>query len=157
MYSETTHPQRFEPVEQVAQALIDYLEQTYTVERTESSVDGIRTITLTPTSAEGAAMSFHLPLPGLPGVRLNAGWRFSDVWPDCGCDACDDSVPDLLSDLEAVALSIPRGALSEWRSGPRPDEPLTTDNAGDAVGDDHVPWYIHSSLEGVNNHANNAW
>lgn len=121
VYSTCAHPERFEPVALVARALLDHLDRRYDVERAEEPVDGRRSITLTPRHGGGAALSMMLPLPGLPGVEVGAGFRHRGRWPDCGCDACDDSVPDLLDDLETVVFAVVEGTMTEWGSGPDRD------------------------------------
>ncbi|MFH7321871.1 DUF6226 family protein [Aeromicrobium sp. JJY06] len=122
-YSTCRHPERFAPVVEVARALIGHLERTYDVERTENP-EGERTrITLTPTSGDGTPITVLLPLAGLPGVEITAGLRYRNWWPGCGCDACDESVPDLLDELERAVFALVEGTMREWRSGPSGDVP----------------------------------
>lgn len=146
MYGHCAHPERFAPVEVVAHALIDYLASAYEVDATEAVVDGHTIVTLTP--AAGATITFALPLARVPGVKVSAGLRFTEMWPTCGCDACDDSVPELLDLLEATVLTIVEGGLSEWRSGPGNAMPMMTDDAGNPVGAAVVPWQVHTRLDG---------
>lgn len=124
-YSVCRHPERFEPVVEVARALLDHLERAYDVVRTERGVDGQTCVRLTPASGDGAALMVLFPLTGLPGVEVTAGLRFRNSWPDCGCDACDDSVPDLLDEFERTVFAIVEGTMSEWRGGPEHDVPWT--------------------------------
>lgn len=147
-YGRCAHPERFEPVVQIGHALIDHLTATYDVRREDERAGGRPVVVLAPAAGGGATLRITLPLPSLPGVEVRAGWRFRGLWPDCGCDACDDSVPDLLDDLEASVLTIVEGGMSEWRSGPDPASPLITDDAGNPIGDSHVPWRVHARLDG---------
>ena len=147
VYGQCRHPERFAAVPVVAAALLDHLAAAYDVERTDTTDSGHRVATLTPRGA-GAVIVATLSTSGLPGVELRAGHRFEASWPDCGCDACDDSVPDLLDDLEEVVLTIVEGGLSEWRSGAAASMPLLTDGAGRPMGADVVPWQVHHRLEG---------
>lgn len=124
VYSTCAHPERFEPVVIVARALLDHLERTYDVDRTEEVDDQTR-LMLTPRSGDGTALTMILPLSGLPGVEVTAGYRYRGIWPDCGCDACDDAVPDLLDSLETTVFGIVEGTMSEWRSGPDGETPWT--------------------------------
>jgi hypothetical protein len=148
VYSACTHPQRFEPVAVVGHALVDYLAAAYEVDRTDSVNDGRAETRLTPRSGGGAPLTFVFGNEDLPGVRVQAGWRFEGLWPDCGCDACDDDVNYLLDDLENTVLTIVRGGMSEWRSGPDPSSHLVVDDAGNPIGDEHVPWTIHVQFDG---------
>lgn len=147
-YSACAHPERFEPVVVVGRALVDYLAATYAVERADSTVDGRTNIRLTPKSGGGTPLTFAFGTQDSPHVRLRAGWRFEGLWPDCGCDACDDDVIVLLDELENTALTIVQGGMSEWRSGPDPSSHLIIDDAGNPVGDDHIPWRIHVQFDG---------
>lgn len=134
-YNQCAHPERFEPIAEVGRALLDHLEDTYDVDRAEQELDGQRHVTLTPRSGGGTALTMRVPLTGLPGVELTAGFRYRCWWPGCGCDACDDDVPDLLEELEATVFAIVEGAMSEWRSGP----------------EGVVPWSVHARIDGRGN------
>lgn len=157
-YSACTHPERFVPVAQVAEALVDHLVHTYDVERTDSERAGRRTVVLSPRGA-GATLTVRFGDPDAPAasVRVSAGRRFEESWPDCGCDACDDDVAALLDDLEDTVLTIVEGGMSEWRSGPDPTSPLVTDDAGWPVGDDVVPWHVHVRLDGRREAEQSGW
>lgn len=144
-YSQCGHPERFEPIEIVARALIDHLEHTYDVDRSDDTVGTRTTTTLRPRN-DGAVLVLTLSLPGLPGVDLRAGSRFGESWPDCGCDACDDDVRFMIDELEQHVLAVVGGGLSEWRSGPDPSQPIYTDDAGRAVGGEHMSWGLHYAL-----------
>lgn len=132
MYSECAHPERFEPIMTTARALLDHLEQRYDVNRAEI-VRGEQTyVTLTPRSGDGTALTVKFPLTGLPGVDVRAGFRYRNWWPGCGCDACDDFVPDMIDELEDAVFAIVEGTMSEWRSGP----------------EGPAPWWINVKFEG---------
>lgn len=133
VYSTCAHPERFEPVVTVARALIDHLERTYDVDRTEEGTGERQRVTLAPRSGGGAPLTMLFPLRGLPGVELEAGFRYRDMWPDCGCDACDDSVPALLDDFETMVFAVVEGTMSEWRS----------------EADGREPWKVNVRFEGL--------
>lgn len=135
VYSTCAHPERFMPVAIVGRALIDHLTAACSVERTDSVVDGRASARLTPTSGGGTSLTFSFGPDESPDVRVRAGWRYEGLWPDCGCDACDDDVEILLQELENTVLTIVNGGMSEWRSGPDPS-------------DDDVPWHIHVEFDG---------
>lgn len=152
-YSACAHPERFEPVAIVGRALVDYLVATYAVDRADSVKGGGEEIQLTPRYGGGTALTFTLGGGNLPGaVRVRAGWRFLGMWPDCGCDACDDDVEYLVDELEAVVLTIVEGGMTEWRTGPDPTHKLNFDDAGNAIGDDHIPWQAHVAFDGRVDH-----
>lgn len=113
-YSACAHPERFEPVVQVARALLDHLERSYDVNRADIVRETVR-VTLTPRTGDGTALTLRF-LSGGTGVSVGAGYRYEGLWPDCGCDACDDPVPLLLDDLETMVFAIVEGKMSEWRS-----------------------------------------
>lgn len=155
-YSTCAHPQRFAAVELVGEALVDHLVRTYDVDRHDAEDDGRRIVVLSP-RGPGADLTVRFGGPEVPGVSVRGGWRFEESWPDCGCDACDDDVPSLLDDLEDTVLTIVEGGMSEWRSGPDPSSPLTTDDDGRPVGDDVVPWHVHVRLEGRREAEQSSW
>lgn len=135
VYSTCAHPERFQPVVEVGLALLDHLTRTYDVDRATDEVDGRTRVVLTPRSGAGTPLTIELPLPGLPGVEVTAGSRYRNAWPDCGCDACDDDVLDLLDDLETTVFAIAEGGMREWRSGP----------------DGDVPWCVHVEFDAGGN------
>jgi len=148
-YSACAHPERFEPVALVGRALVDYLVAAHAVDRTDSVKGGRAEIRLAPRYGGGTALTFTFGGGNLPGaVRVRAGWRFLGMWPDCGCDACDDDVEDLIDELEGAVLTIVEGGMSEWRTGPDPSSHLYEDDDGHPIGDDHIPWEVHMKLEG---------
>lgn len=141
-YSRCAHPERFEPVVVVARALLEHVVATYEVERRDDVIDGRATTVLTPAGG-GAVLRLQIGGGALPDAKVAAGFRFEDIWPDCGCDACDDDVADLLDDLEHTVLSIVERRLSEWREVPARD--------GSAA------WTIHQRIEGPLGHDGGWW
>lgn len=148
VYSACLHPERFEPVAVVGRAIVDYLVATYAIERTDSLAKGRTETRLTPTLGDGTPLTFVFGTQASPSVKVRAGWRFEGRWPDCGCDACDEDVKDLLDELEDTVLTIVEGGMSEWRSGPDPSSHLYEDDDGNPIGDEHIPWEVHMKLEG---------
>lgn len=109
LYSECAHPERFEPLVTTARALLDHLERRYDVERVQEESDGQTRVTLSPRSGTGRALTVTFPLPGLPGVEMPTPTSKAERWPMCGCDACDDSVPVLLDQLETAVFAVAEG------------------------------------------------
>lgn len=106
-YSVVTHPKRFAPVVAVARALITHLVDSYDVTVT---VDGERT-TLDP-GPDRARLVFAIS-EDEPSVRVDAGVWSMQAFPFCGCDACDDDVEALVSDMEQYVFAVVAGGLSE--------------------------------------------
>lgn len=131
-YSETRHPDRFAPLHIVANALIDHLNATYDVLVEEGShlvadLDHpviyhavTRAVKLSP-KVPGTA-EILIALTDQPGITLGAGALFSEQFPDCGCDACDESVERCMNELEQRIFAIIGGGLKENTSVGCPDD-----------------------------------
>lgn len=108
-YSRESHPERFDPLLLVVDALVAYLRAAYEVEvRREPDDDGAERIVLEP--ADGAAIAI---IPTLPAVRVEAGALFRAVVPSCSCDACDETAESAADELERILLSIAAGGFRE--------------------------------------------
>ena len=110
-YSVVTHPKRFAPVVTVAHALITHLVDTYDVTVT---VDGERT-TLDP-GPNRARLVFTIDDTDEPWVSAKAGMWALHVFPICSCDACDEDIDDVVSDMEYFVFAVIAGGLSETLS-----------------------------------------
>lgn len=121
-YSVDTHPERFAPLHEIADALIAHLRATYDVEVDEGSdvaadllhdvsSDVIRAVRVRPKRAEAAALTFVFT--PYPGVTLHAGLLHDFFFPSCGCDACDSTWDGEAGDLEQQVLAVVTGNYSE--------------------------------------------
>ncbi|OLT50941.1 DUF6226 family protein [Cellulosimicrobium sp. CUA-896] len=136
-YSVDSHPERFAPVVDVADALVAHLVATYdvTVEAADlRDVDvpphtaeepahpllaGIRhlaqpverVVRLVPTADDAAPLT--VVVTGYPGVQVRAGVLHVDAFPACGCDACDDSAESQAEMLEHLVLAVAAGRFGE--------------------------------------------
>ena len=120
-YSVTAHPQRFSPVQVVAEALVEWICEFYKVRCFEDpglaaqlrvpSDELVRSVRLFPEDSRCAPMG--LVFTRFPGVQLRFGALFQAAMPHCGCDACDESVPDLLDELEAQVGAVLSGSFVE--------------------------------------------
>ncbi len=117
-YSRTSNLGRFEPLHQVADALIDHLVSTYEVTATPVEMDDtnrncstLRAVRLTP-AVENAA-SLLLRLTDYPSVELNAGLSRYVVYPDCSCDACDETWESCAEDIEDLVFAVAAGGFNE--------------------------------------------
>jgi hypothetical protein len=115
-YSVTRHPERFQPLHTVAEALIDWLAASYLV-RVEDNpstasdlsilVDSVvRAVRLTPA---GGAAGLTIAFTAFPGVLVHAGDSRDIRYPVCGCDACDESWENLADHLETLVRTVVAG------------------------------------------------
>ena len=135
-YGRVTNPERFQAVVDAARGMIADLVKRYEVELTpgDLSVDfpnwtgSIEELTrLRPSS--GAPLTFMIT--GFPGVVVRVGDWCVEGFPACGCDACNESPPEIverLSDLVSAAVTgsyeeeLTKRTLSYGRSGSSPNE-----------------------------------
>ncbi len=120
-YTVLTHPERFQPVHDVARALIAYLERAYDVtvsddpallaDVSERYVRATTAVRLTPANPRSAPLI--MVFTDLPGIVLMAGALLVEPLPVCGCDACDDSAETVADDLEWMVFAIVEGGLTE--------------------------------------------
>jgi Family of unknown function (DUF6226) len=120
-YSVTAHPERFAPLVEVARGLIAYLKRAYDVTVTADlalaaqvnhpRADAVDAVQIAPHGADAATLTFVFS--AFPSVYLEAGVAFSDRFPFCGCDACDESVEGAARDLEEVVFGVVAGGLVE--------------------------------------------
>ncbi len=123
------HPERFAPLHAVAAALIDYLVGHYDVEVDEghhvmadvlhapTAEETVRAVRLTPRSDVCAPLVFMLT--SYPALRVHAGAFFTEFYPSCGCNACDERWDDVADELEWQVFAIVGGGFGEEVSEPR--------------------------------------
>ncbi len=111
-YSVTVHPQRFQPLVDVARVLMEHLVATYDVQRTDS---GDQTVLLRPQDPTAAQMQFVFE--PTPMVRITAGVSSSVAW-FCSCDHCDEDVVVAIDTLEQAVAAVVDGGFSEWLNDP---------------------------------------
>lgn len=127
-YSVATHPERFAPIGTVAEALIAHLTSTYDVEVDQGprvaddivhpGIEVVRAVRLRPRDTQAAPIAFTFDSIG---ITLYAGALYYELFPSCGCDACDDDWEHLVDVLEEQVFAIVNGRLAEkigW--GPNP-------------------------------------
>ena len=116
-YGVTTNLERFAPLHQVAAHLVEYLINAYQLSASEApdlarTLDGeppdfVRLVRLSPHAADGDTLT--VVFTSFPGVVLYAGSRFSEAFPACGCDACDDTSEDVAESLVERVLALASG------------------------------------------------
>lgn len=120
-YTVLTHPERFQPVQDVARALIGYLERTYDVtvsedpallaDVSERYVRATTAVRLTPANPQSAPITVVFTDP--PGIVLMAGALLVEPVPVCGCDACDENWETVADDLEWMVFAVVEGGFTE--------------------------------------------
>lgn len=144
-YSRVSNLQRFTPLRAVADALVEWLQNTFDV-TTEEAPDVaadllhppdrfIRAIRVVPGGPNMAPLTFVLTQ--FPGVYLHAGLLHDFHFPVCGCDACDDDARSVAEELEWTVHTVVSGGYSErldpWPSNwieYRLDEPGVQSRSG---------------------------
>jgi hypothetical protein len=128
-YSVVSNPQRFAPLQAVAEALIEHLRQSYAVSVTEDIAVAadlmhahdavLRAVRIVPDKADAAPLTFIFT--AFPGVIVHAGLLHDFPFPQCGCDACDDSLEVEAGEMERLVFAVVAGGFSETvRPGPWP-------------------------------------
>ena len=142
-YSRVTNPERFRPLHSAMLGIISRLESDFGVDRTEGygldeelerrlDLAG-PSVRLSPTKPDAAPIT--VVLSTFPSLHLRFGRWYKEPFPDCGCDACDESAEgeierlnDMIDDVtagrfhEAVQcpiVSSPWGLVGEKRSSGR--------------------------------------
>lgn len=128
-YSVTTHPQRFAPLHTAADALLDYLTESFDVTVTEDvrpenrpdhdagrGPTYTRDLRLRPASTD--ATDLYLGWTDFPGIELHTGVLGCVArFPACGCDACDEDLKRLVEDLEMWVFAVVEGRFREQLRG----------------------------------------
>lgn len=120
-YSRITHPERFTALHQIAQALIDHLTTSYDLTVTEGPScvqdllrapdDAIHTTRLTPGRPDAAPLT--IVSTAEPAVIVHAGAWCELAFPDCACDACDQTAEGQAEELEQFVLAVAAGTFRE--------------------------------------------
>ena len=100
-YTRFTNPERFRPLHGWALEAAARLQREYEVVREEGEGMDARleraplarpTIRLTPLRDAGAPIT--IAFTAVPGLEVRAGRWFTDGFPSCHCDACDEQPED---------------------------------------------------------------
>ncbi len=128
-YSVTSNLERFAPLHDVADALIEHLARNYALtidDRLEhakdllhSAADAVRAVRVVPGDTDATALTFVYT--SFPGIRLHAGYLQEFAFPPCGCDACDETWYSCAEELEETVFAVVEGGFSE---GYRPSAEL---------------------------------
>jgi hypothetical protein len=115
-YSRVSNPERFAPLQTIADALIEHLHAAYRADIAPLATSfttpaTTKLVAVTPDRADAAPLLFRFT--DFPGVVLRAGLRCSAAFPACGCDACDETWDKVADDMERLVLAVTDGRFSE--------------------------------------------
>ena len=120
-YSRVTDAARFAPLHDAATEMFDRLEAEYEVERVEGSgLDDELEERLTCarpsvrlSAVDPAAAPITVVFSDFPGLHIRFGRWSTDLFPVCGCDACDESAEDEIERLTMMVDSVTTGGFRE--------------------------------------------
>ena len=120
-YSRVTDAERFRPLHAAMREIISRLQLEYDVtldegygldEELERRVTlAAPTVRLTP-SDDGAA-PISIAFTDFPSLRLRFGHWLTEPFPDCGCDACDESAEGEIERLIGIVDDVTAGRFRE--------------------------------------------
>ena len=120
-YSRVTNPERFRPLHSAMLEIVDRLESQFEVERTEghgldkelaSDLSPARPdVRLTPRDAEAAPIAVLFST--FPGLHVRFGRWYTEPFPACGCDACDESAEGEIKRLNEMLDDVTSGRFRE--------------------------------------------
>lgn len=120
-YSVTSNLVRFAGIHVVAEALIAYLAREYDVTVTDdpsctedlslAATGATRALRIVPQSDQAASLTFVFT--SFPGLMVHAGVLHDFGYPQCGCDACDDTTLSQIQQLEELVLGVAAGSYHE--------------------------------------------
>jgi hypothetical protein len=125
-YSRVTDAERFRPLHAAALRMLEELERTFAVERTEGTrldpelEGGVppshATVRLAP--LDPAAAPITVAFTSFPGLRVRAGRWLVRGFPSCGCDACDETAEGEIERLRELVADVTGGRFTESVSLP---------------------------------------
>ncbi len=119
-YSRVTNPERFQPLQAAATELLDRLEREFAVDRLEGhDTDdelGRESLARPPIRLvphDPHAAPIMVAFTEFPGLHLRFGsWR-TEPFPNCGCDACDETPDGLIEELNRMVEAVVSGGFRE--------------------------------------------
>ena len=120
-YSRVTNPERFLPLHDAMQGIIGRLETDFQVERTEGygldeelekrmDLAG-PSVRLSPMDSDAAPIG--VTFTTFPGLYLRFGRWYTEPFPNCGCDACDETAEGEIERLKYVVDDVTAGRFRE--------------------------------------------
>ena len=119
-YSRVTNSERFQPLHAAATELLDRLEREFVVKRSEvhDTDDELARIKLARPPVrlvphDPQAAPIVVAFTDFPGLHLRFGsWR-TEPFPNCGCDACDETADGSIEDMTKIVESVVYGGFRE--------------------------------------------
>ena len=139
-YSRVTNAERFRPLHTAMLEIIGRLERDFDAaredgygldEELERRFDlALPSVRLTPSDPGAAPIA--VAFSGFPGIQVRFGWWYTEPFPSCGCDACDESaegeikrLTEMIDDVisgrfrEGIRFALPMfagpGGMDAWR------------------------------------------
>lgn len=120
-YSRVTNAERFRPLHSAMREIIGRLENDFDVERTEGygldaeleqGLEPARPhVRLNPRDPEAAPIA--VVFSTFPGLNVRLGRWFTEPFPSCGCDACDESAKGEIERLNEIVDDVVAGRFCE--------------------------------------------
>ncbi|MCY4115252.1 MAG: DUF6226 family protein [Chloroflexi bacterium] len=120
-YSRLTNAERFQPLHSAMLEIIGRLENDFDVERTdgygldaelEQGLDPARLhVRLSPSNHDAAPIA--VVFSTFPGLHVRFGRWYSELFPSCGCDACDESAEGEIERLTEMVEDVVAGRFFE--------------------------------------------
>ena len=119
-YTSFTDPERFLPLHDWALEAVAQLQREYEVAREEGErMDPLLervplarpTVRLTPLQDDGAPIT--IAFTAAPGLEVRAGRWFTDGFPSCHCDACDEQPEDEFERFKELLEDVVAGRFRE--------------------------------------------
>jgi Family of unknown function (DUF6226) len=124
-YSRVTDPERFRPLHNVALRLLEQLDAAFNVERFEGygldrelEVGDLARPSVRLVPRDPKAAPLIIAFTTFPGLKVRAGRWLTDAFPQCGCDACDETANDEAVRLAALVDALTAGRFREGVSLP---------------------------------------
>ena len=108
-YSRVTHPQRYAPLHDVADALVAHVLAVYDCVAEEEAPEEHELRAVRLRAVPGTA-GVHIAWTDFPGVRARLGSGDEVAAPLCGCDACDEDLQRTAEALRDAVLDAVAGA-----------------------------------------------
>lgn len=119
-YSRVSDPERFRPLHNVALRLLEQLEAAFKIERfegygldSELEVGDLARPSVRLVPQDPKAAPLVIAFTTFPGLKVRVGrWR-TDAFPQCGCDACDETADDEATRLAELVDALTAGRFRE--------------------------------------------
>ena len=119
-YSRVTNPERFQPLHAAATALLDRLEREFVVERLEGpfgedelSGESLARPPIRLVPQDPQAAPIVVAFSDFPGLHLRFGFWRTEPFPDCGCDACDETADGEIKKMTRLVEAVVSGGFRE--------------------------------------------